>query len=96
MKVLSLVLGVFASTLSLLIGAVQLCMMIHAIMSWFVQPGGRTGPVMSFIHTVVELVTAPMRRFLARFDWARRSPLDFSFLFTFILLSVISSFLGYL
>ena len=77
----------------LLIDAVQLCMFIHAILSWISPASGNVGPIRAFINGVTELVTAPVRAFLERFEWARRSPLDLSFFLTFILLSLISTIL---
>ncbi len=93
MAALKLALSVLATTLVLVIDAVQLCMFIHAILSWVAPAHGEVGPIRGFINAVTDLVTYPVRLFIERFDWARRSPLDLSFFITFILLSLISTLL---
>ena len=85
------VLAVLSSTLVLLIDAVQLCMFIHAILSWVSPPGGDVGPVRAFINAVTEYATLPVRILLERFEWSRRTPIDLSYLITFLLLSLLST-----
>ena len=85
-----IVLTVLKSTVFLVLEAVQLCMFITAILSWF-PPSGEEGPIRRFLYTVTEFFVSPVRRFMERFEFARRSPIDLSFLITFILLSILSS-----
>ena len=85
------VLAVLSATIVLVIDAVQLCMFIHAILSWVSPPGDSVGPIRAFINGVVEYATLPVRLILDRFDWAKRSPIDISFLVTFLLLSFLST-----
>ena len=96
MTALRLAISILATTLVLVIDAVQLCMFIHAILSWVAPAQGSVGPIRAFINAVTETVTRPVRLFLDRFEWARRSPLDFSFLITFMLLSLLSFILSVL
>ena len=93
---MKLFLQVFASTVVLLIDALQFMMLIRAILSWFPPSDGRGGVIRNFVYTVTEFFIAPVRTFLDRFDWARRSPLDLSFLVTFLLLSFLSTFFSLL
>lgn len=93
MGILETVFSVFATTLVLLIDAVQFIMFIHAILSWVAPSHGNVGPIRAFLNGVTELVTAPVRAVLERFEWARRSPLDLSFFITYLLLSLISTLL---
>ena len=93
MTALKLAFSVLATTLVLVIDAVQLCMFIHAILSWVAPTGGEVGPIRGFINAVTDTVTYPVRLFLDRFEWARRSPLDLSFFITFLLLSLLSTIL---
>ena len=85
------ILAVLKSTVFLILEAVQLCMFITAILSWF-PPSGEEGPIRRFLNTVTEFFVAPVRSFLERFEFVRRSPIDLSFFATFILLSLLSSF----
>jgi uncharacterized protein YggT (Ycf19 family) len=93
MTAVKLAFSVLATTLMLVIDAVQLCMFIHAILSWVAPTGGEVGPFRGFINAVTDIVTYPVRLFLERFEWARRSPLDLSFFITFLLLSLLSTIL---
>ena len=93
---MKILLSVLATTVVLVIDAVQFIMLIHAILSWVAPQGGSTGPIRTFINGVCDLVTAPMRALLDRFEFARRSPIDFSFLFTFLALSLLSTIFSFL
>ena len=93
---MKLLLGVFARTVVLLLDAVQLMMLIRAILSWFPPADGRGGVIRNFVYTVSEFFVAPVRAFLDRFDWVRRTPIDISFLVTFLLLSILSTFFSLL
>ena len=73
--------------------ALQFAMIIRAVLCWFV-PGG-DNPVMNFLISVTEPVIFPVRALLDRFESLRRFPIDISFFVTFILLSIIQSFLPY-
>ena len=91
-----LVLQVLSSTFILMIGAIQLCMFISAILSFLSPPTGDVGPIRGFIMTVTDYVTYPVRVLLDRFEWARRTPIDLSFLITYLLLSLLSTILSLL
>ena len=91
-----LVLQVLSSTVILMIGAIQLCMFISAILSFLSPPTGDVGPIRGFIMTVTDYVTYPVRVLLDRFEWARRTPIDLSFLITYLLLSLLSTILSLL
>ena len=69
-------------------GAIEiltLLMLIRAILSWF-PVVDRSSKIMSFIYMVTEAAISPVRRFLDRFDFVKRFPIDLSFLATYILL----------
>ena len=93
---MKMLLRVFSSTMILLIDVLQFMMLIRAILSWFPPSDGRGGVIRNFVYTVTEFFIAPVRAFLDRFDWARHSPLDISFLVTFLLLSFLSTFFSFL
>ncbi len=88
-----ILLTVLCRTLLLLIEALQLLMLVRAVMSWFPPSSGRPGPFRAFVTGVTEMVIAPVRLLLDRFDFVRRSPIDIAFLVTFLLLSAASTFL---
>ena len=86
-----ILLSVLGRTLFLLCEAVQLLMLVRAVMSWFPPADGRGGPIRNFIYTLTEIFVMPVRALLDRFEWSRRSPIDISFLVTFLLLSLLST-----
>ena len=73
----------------LLIGAMQLLMMIRAILSWL--PMLEENALTMFIYQVTEVVIYPVRCVLERFEFIASMPLDLSFFVTFILLSLIQT-----
>ena len=88
---MKLLLSALSATVILVIDAVQFIMLIHAILSWIAPQNGKAGPIRAFLDGVCELVTAPMRALLDRFEFTRRSPIDLSFLLTFFALSLLST-----
>ena len=86
-----ILLSILGRTLFLLCEAVQLLMLVRAVMSWFPPSDGRGGPIRTFVYSLTEVFIMPVRALLDRFEWARRSPLDISFLITFLLLSLLST-----
>ena len=66
-----------------LIGAVEICLLIRAVLSWF------QGAFIDFLYTVTETVVAPMRFLLERFETVRQSPIDLSFFATVLVLSFV-------
>lgn len=74
----------------LFLSAVQTAMFIRAILSWFMIDGGK---IMNFLYAITEPFIAPVRAFLAKRNWLQGSPIDFSFMITFLLLSIVSIFL---
>ena len=86
-----LFLSVIFQTLSLICEAVQLLMFVRAIMSWFPPADGRGGPIRAFVYSITDFFVAPVRALLDRFEWTRRTPIDISFLVTFLLLSLLST-----
>ncbi len=75
-------------TLSVLLGALELLMLGRAILSWL--PIDEDNPLVRFLHTMTEPVIYPVRVFLERFDLFQGLPIDMSFFFTFILISILS------
>ena len=83
----SIIYVVFAALIGI-IEVVTLLMLIRAILSWF-PVADRSSKVMSFIYMVTDAVIYPVRRLLDRFESLKRSPIDISFLVTYILLHIV-------
>ena len=79
------------ATLSFLLSALQLAMLARAVLSWF--PVDEDNRIMNFLYAVTEPVIMPVRALMEKFGWFEGLPIDMSFFFTFILLSVLQTFL---
>lgn len=76
---------------SLLLSVIQLLMFARALLSWL--PIDEDSPVLTFLHAATEPFILPVRSILERFEFFASSPLDLSFFVTFLLISVLQSFL---
>lgn len=74
----------------LFLSVIQTAMFIRAILSWFIIDGGK---LMGFLYAITEPFIAPVRALLAKMNWLQGTPIDFSFMISFLLLSIISVFL---
>ncbi len=92
-ETMRLLIAILARTVALFVHALELLMLIRAILSWFPPSSGREGPFRAFVTTVTEFAIGPVRALLDRFEFTRRSPIDIPFLVTFLLLSMLSTFL---
>ena len=79
------------ATLSFMLSALQYLMMARAIMSWF--PVSEDNVILNFLYAVTEPVIMPVRMLLEKLGWFEGLPLDMFFFFTFILLSILRTFL---
>ena len=86
-----ILLHILGRTVFVILEAVQLLMLVRAVMSWFPPSDGQGGPIRGFVYLATEIFVAPVRALLERFEWARRSPIDISFFITFLLLSFLST-----
>ena len=78
-----------ARTAIALLFALQICMFVRAILSWF--PSRDDNPILLFTTLITEPIVAPIRALFERLGWFRNIPLDISFFVAYILLSVIST-----
>ena len=75
-----------ARTAIALLFALQICMFVRAILSWFpMEPNKFT----DFLFGVTEPVIYPVRRLMEKMNWLQGLPIDMSFMITYLLLSVI-------
>ncbi len=82
---------ILRATLSVLLGALELLMLGRAIMSWF--PMEEDNAIQRFLHMMTEPVIYPVRVLMERLDLFQGLPIDMSFFFTFILISMLSMLL---
>ena len=84
-------LHIVATVVVTLLSVIQLAMLIRAILSWFpMDDNGFT----NFLYGITEPIIYPIRSLFARMNWFQQSPLDMSFMVTFLLLSVIITLLS--
>ena len=83
---------IFARTALALLFALELCMLIRAILSWFPIKDGN--PILLFVTMVTEPIVAPIRALFDHFGWFRNIPIDISFFVAYILLSIVSTVIG--
>lgn len=84
-------LAVFAKTISVLLGAVNLAMFARMILSFFPLEEGNRAEV--FLTAVTEPFIIPVRALLYLFNIGQDSPIDWAFSLSFILLSLVQVFL---
>ena len=82
----------FGNTMLALLSAVELCMLVRAVLSWF--PIRDDHPLLRFVCMVTEPLIAPIRALFDRLGLFRNFPLDMSFFAAFLLLSAVSGALG--
>ena len=80
------VLHVIATVVVLLLSAVQLAMLVRAVMSWFpMEPNRFT----DFLYGITEPFIYPVRLLFERMNWFQNLPIDISFMVTYLLLSLL-------
>lgn len=72
-----------------LLDAFSLLMLVSAILSWI--PPARESKFYAFIEKIIGPILNPIRRFLFRFEWVRRCPIDLSFLALVLIISLASN-----
>ena len=68
------------------LSVLQFAMLLRAVLSWFVMDG----KLIEFLHMVTEPFIIPVRALFRKMNWLQNSPIDFSFMITYILISVIT------
>ena len=83
---------VLQSVIVISIDILLIAMFVRAILSWI--PGADENKLGDFLYAVTEPFITPVRAILDRIPLFQGFPLDMSFFFTFILLSILSTLLG--
>ena len=78
-------------TVSVLLGALELLMLVRAVLSWF--PIDEDSGIHRFLYAVTEPVIFPIRVLLARLGLFQDLPLDIAFFLSFCVISIIRLFL---
>ena len=73
------------------LGALQLLMLVRAVMSWFMPD--EDNRLYLFVVSVTEPVIYPVRALLERIPAIAEMPLDLSFMVTYLLLALIQNLL---
>ena len=73
----------FFKTLSIVLYVFDLLLLAHAICSWV--PEWRMSKVYIYSSRIIDPILSPIRKLLWRFDWARRCPIDLSFIILVLL-----------
>lgn len=69
-------------------------MLIYCLLTWVIRDSSNR--IMAFLAKITEPPLIPIKHFLWRFEYFRRSPVDFSPLILFFLLRLLVSALNYL
>ncbi len=88
---MDLFIALFKGTVRALIAALDICMLLRAILSWFVE---EDNAILGFVTMVTEPIIAPIRALFDHFGWFQNSPLDVPFFAAFILLQLIGTLVG--
>jgi len=78
---------VIKSFVLIFLSVIQFAMLLRAILSWFVMGGGK---FTNFLYAVTEPFIAPVRALFEKMNWLQNSPIDFSFMVTYLLISFLT------
>lgn len=70
---------------------IQMAMLARAILSWFMLDGNK---FVDFLYAITEPFIYPVRRLFQKMNWLQGTPIDFSFMVTYMLISILTIFLG--
>lgn len=71
--------------------ALQIAMFLRAILSWL--PSLNETKFSDFLFMLTEPIILPIRNLFRKLNWFQNIPMDISFLFAYILLSIVSTIL---
>ena len=81
---------IVADVVVLLLSAIQLAMLIRAILSWFPMDSNK---FLDFLYGITEPFIVPIRLLFQKMNWFQNLPIDISFMVSYLLLSVLSMLL---
>ena len=71
--------------------ALETAMFARAILSWIPMESNK---ITDFLFSLTEPLIYPLRRLFHRLNWFQGIPFDMAYMFTFLLLSILSSVLA--
>ena len=80
--------GIIFYLLNSILYVFDLILLLRAVCSWF--PSLRESAIYNFAYTVTEPVLSPIRDLLYKWEWARRCPIDLSFIVVILLVNMLS------
>ena len=86
--------GSLFSLLNTLLYVFDLLLLVRAVCSWV--PSFRESVVYRYAYIITEPVLRPIRDLLYRAEWARRCPIDLSFLVVILIVNLLSGVTAYL
>ena len=86
--------SIFIGTAQALLTALEVCMLIRAVLSWF--PISENNPILVFVHMVTEPIVMPFRALFEKMGWFQSLPIDLSFFAAYMALMIVSTLLGVL
>ena len=88
---MKIIIYILRMTVSVMLGALELLMLVRAVLSWF--PIDEDSGIRRFLYAVTEPVIFPIRVLLARLGLFQDLPLDIAFFLSFCVISIIRLFL---
>jgi len=82
---------VICRVVQIMLGAIELCMFLRAILSWFIRD--ENNKIMIFLVFVTEPIIIPFRILCSKIRAFENVPLDIPFFIAFLFLSIVNSFL---
>lgn len=83
---------VISTTVHLMLSMVMISMTARAILSWFVNP--EESKLYAITYMISEPIIMPVRLLFYKLNWFQRTPMDISFLITYLLLWMIDGALA--
>ena len=87
------VIYILVQFISIFIDVITWAMCIRAVISWFYDGDGA---FIRMLYFITEPVIMPVRLLLAKMNWLQQTPIDFSFILTYVVLFVIQIMLNFL
>lgn len=84
--------NIILRTATTLLWALELCMLVRAVLSWF--PIREDHPFLSFLCMVTEPIIQPIRHLFDRMGWFRNLPLDVPFFAACLVLAAVNTLLS--
>ena len=79
-------------TLSLFLYAFDFLLLVNAVCSWV--PEWRMSKVYMLSSRIIDPILSPIRKLMWKFDWARRCPIDLSFIVLVLLTRLLDKLLA--